>query len=62
MAANIEWTFSLEFAELVWSDGIKVERRIIPAAEMPPFGSHEFKIPSRNWQEMGSVCSVGLGR
>jgi hypothetical protein len=34
-----------EFAELVWSDGTKVDRQIVPAIEMPPFGSHKFKIP-----------------
>ena len=63
--ANIEWTFPLEFAELVWSDGKKVDRQIIPATEMPPFGSHEFKIPfdatGKKWVRFAVWDSVGDG-
>jgi len=63
--ANIEWTFPLEFAELVWSDGKKVDRQIIPATEMPPFGSHEFKIPfdatGKKWVRFAVWDSAGDG-
>ena len=42
--ASIEYTFPLEFAELVWSDGTKVERKIISLTDTTPFGTQE---PSR---------------
>jgi len=63
--ANVEWTFPLEFAELVWSDGNKVDRQIIPATEMPPFGSHEFRIPfdatGKKWVRFAVWDSAGDG-
>ena len=63
--ANVEWTFPLEFAELVWSDGTKVDRQIIPATDMPPFGSHEFKIPfdatGKKWVRFAVWDSAGDG-
>jgi len=44
-SATIEYTFPFEFAELVWSDGVKVDRRIIDLAGTAPFGVKTFKIP-----------------
>jgi hypothetical protein len=45
IAADVEWTFPLEFAEMVWGDGTTIERQIIPATHLPPFGRHRFEIP-----------------
>jgi hypothetical protein len=45
ITADVEWTFPLEFAEVVWGDGKKTERQIIPATELPAFGNHRFEIP-----------------
>jgi hypothetical protein len=45
VAAEVEWTFPLDFVELVWGDGKKTERQIISAAELPAFGKHKFRIP-----------------
>jgi hypothetical protein len=63
--ATVEWTFPLEFAELVWSDGQKVERQIVPATELSPFGSHEFKIPfdasGKKWVRFAVWDSAGDG-
>jgi hypothetical protein len=63
--ANVEWTFPLEFAELVWSDGKKVERQVIPATDLAPFGSHEFKIPfdptGKKWVRFAVWDSAGDG-
>lgn len=47
VAANVEWTFPLEFVEVVWGDGVHVERKIAPATQFKPFGSHRFEIPVR---------------
>jgi hypothetical protein len=63
--ANVEWTFPPEFAELVWSDGNKVDRQIIPITELPPFGSHEFTIPfdasGKKWVRFAVWDSAGDG-
>jgi len=45
IAADIEWTFPLDFVEVVWGDGTKTDRQIIPASELPPFGKHRYQIP-----------------
>jgi len=42
--ADVEWTFPLEFVEVVWSDGKTTDRQIIPATGLPPFGHHQFGI------------------
>lgn len=64
-SADVEWTFPLEFAELVWSDGNKIDRQIISATELPPFGSHEFKIPfdpaGKKWVRFAVWDSAGDG-
>jgi hypothetical protein len=63
--ANVEWTFPIEFAELVWSDGNRIDRQIIPATELPPFGSHEFTIPfdaaGKKWVRFAVWDSAGDG-
>jgi hypothetical protein len=63
--ANVEWTYPLEFAELVWSDGKTVGREIIPAMELPPFGTHEFTIPfdeaGKKWVRFAVWDSAGNG-
>ena len=45
IAADVEWTFPLEYAEVVWGDGHTTKREIIPVTHLPPFGQHRFSIP-----------------
>jgi hypothetical protein len=45
IAADVEWTFPLDFVEVVWGDGKKTDRQIIPAADLPAFGKKRFSIP-----------------
>jgi hypothetical protein len=63
--ADVEWTFPLELAELVWSDGTAVHRKIIPAIEMPPFGRHKFRVPfdatGKKWVRFAVWDSAGDG-
>lgn len=63
--ADVEWTFPLEFAELVWGDGDKTERQIIPATELSPFGSKQFRIPfeasGKKWIRFAVWDSAGNG-
>ena len=64
-AAEVEWTFPPEFAELVWSDGKKVERQVIGLSEMAPLSSHKFRIPfdstGKKWVRFAVWDSAGNG-
>jgi hypothetical protein len=64
-AADVEWTFPLEFAELVWGDGDKTDRQIIPATEFPAFGSRQFRVPfdpaGKKWVRFAVWDSAGNG-
>jgi hypothetical protein len=63
--ATIEYTFPLEFAELVWSDGAKVDRQLIDLTDTTPFGSKTFKIPfdvqGKKWVRFAVWDSAGDG-
>jgi len=65
IAAEIEWTYPLEFLEVVWGDGAKVDRQIINATDQPPFGSHTFRIPvdvtGKKWVRFAVWDSAGNG-
>jgi len=45
IAADVEWTFPLDFVEVVWGDGQKTDRQIISATDLPAFGRKRFSIP-----------------
>ncbi|MBI3263761.1 MAG: hypothetical protein HYZ58_11510, partial [Acidobacteria bacterium] len=45
IVADLEWTFPLDFVEVVWGDGQKTGRQIIAASELGAFGSKRFSIP-----------------
>ncbi len=45
IVADVEWTFPLEFAEVVWGDGKTTDRQIIPATDLASFGKKHFEIP-----------------
>jgi hypothetical protein len=63
--AAIEFTFPLEFAELVWSDGTKVDRKIIRLTDTGPFGAKNFRIPfdasGKKWVRFDVWDSAGDG-
>jgi hypothetical protein len=63
--ATIEYTFPLEFAELVWSDGAKMDRKIIPLTETTAFGTKSFRIPfdatGKKWVRFAVWDSAGDG-
>ena len=64
-SAEAEWRFPPEFAELVWSDGKKVERQIIDMRDKPPASSHKFSIPfqaaGKKWVRFAVWDSAGNG-
>ncbi|MBZ5591318.1 MAG: hypothetical protein LAP39_03715 [Acidobacteriia bacterium] len=45
ITADVEWTFPLEFVEVVWGDGERVDRKVIPTREAQAFGKQRFEIP-----------------
>lgn len=63
--ADAEWTFPPEFAELVWSDGNKVDREIIRLTDKAPFSSQKFHIPfdaaGKKWIRFALWDSAGNG-
>jgi hypothetical protein len=56
---------SLDFAELVWCDGSKVDRKIIDLKDTTPFGTKDFKIPfdaaGKKWVRFAVWDSAGDG-
>jgi hypothetical protein len=63
--AEIEWTFPLEFLELVWGDGTHTERQIVSATGVAPFGRQTFRIPfdatGKKWVRLAVWDSAGNG-
>jgi hypothetical protein len=63
--ATIEYTFPLDFAELVWSDGTKVSRKLIDLTDTCAFGKKTFNIPfdatGKKWVRFAVWDSAGDG-
>jgi hypothetical protein len=63
--ADVEWTFPLSFVEVVWGDGKKVDRQIISATDVGPFGTKHFAIPfdakGKSWVRFAVWDSAGNG-
>jgi hypothetical protein len=45
ITADVEWTFPLNFVEVVWGDGKTTDRQIISTTDLPAFGKKHFQIP-----------------
>jgi hypothetical protein len=45
IAADLEWTFPLNFVEVVWGDGTTTDRQIISTTDLPAFGKKHFELP-----------------
>ena len=65
MVADIEWTFPMEFVEVVYGDGKKTDRKIVSATDLPAFGRHHFEIPfdatGQKWVRFAAWDSAGNG-
>jgi len=63
--AEIEWTFPLEFVEVVWGDGTTTGRTVIRDTRQPAFGKHRFEIPfnstGKKWARVAAWDSAGNG-
>jgi hypothetical protein len=64
-SANVSWSFPLDFVEIIWGDGKKVERKIVDARTQGPFGNQVFNIPfdatSAKWVRFAAWDSAGNG-
>jgi hypothetical protein len=65
VVADLEWTFPLEFVEVVWGDGRTSGREVIPATDRLPFGRHRFEVPldaaGKTWARFAAWDSAGNG-
>jgi hypothetical protein len=65
IGADVDWTFPLNFVEVVWSDGKKVDRQVISATDLGPFGTKHFAIPfdatGKVWVRFAVWDSAGNG-
>jgi hypothetical protein len=63
--ASLEYTFPLAFAELVWSDGTKIDRQVISLTDTAPFGTKTFRIPfsaaGKKWVRFDVWDAAGNG-
>ena len=65
IAADVEWTYPLNFVEVVWGDGKKIDRQIIAATDLGAFGAKHFAIPfdakNKAWVRFAVWDSAGNG-
>lgn len=63
--ATVEWTYPLEFLEVVWGDGKTVDRKIVRATDVLPHSSRRFSIPfeaaGKSWVRFAAWDSAGDG-
>ena len=65
ITADVEWTYPLNFVEVVWGDGKKIDRQIIPAKDLGAFGTKHFAIPfdakGKSWVRFAIWDTAGNG-
>jgi hypothetical protein len=65
VAAEVEWTFPLDFVEVVWGDGDSTGREIISTTDLPPHSSKKFRVPfnaeGKKWVRFAAWDSAGNG-
>jgi hypothetical protein len=63
--AELRWTFPLRFAEIVWGDGSKTERKVIPLDSTREFGASKFAwtaaAPGWKWARLAVWDIAGNG-
>jgi len=65
IVADVEWTFPLSFAEVVWGDGKTIDRQIVRTTDTSAFGTKRFTIPfdakGKAWVRFAVWDSAGNG-
>jgi hypothetical protein len=61
----VQWTFPLDFVEVVYGDGETTGSVVVSATDMPTFGAKEFIIPfdarGQAWVRFAAWDSAGNG-
>jgi hypothetical protein len=65
IVADLEWTYPLNFVEVVWGDGKKIDRQIIAAKDLGAFGTKHYSIPfdakGKSWVRFAVWDTAGNG-
>jgi hypothetical protein len=65
IVADVQWTFPLDFVEVVWGDGERVSRATVDARDLPAFGRRTFTIPfdarGQAWVRVAAWDTAGNG-
>jgi hypothetical protein len=65
LTAEVQWTFPLDFVEVVTGDGEKTITKIVSATELGAFGRHTFEIPfdatGQAWVRFAAWDTAGNG-
>ncbi|HEY3091694.1 MAG TPA: hypothetical protein VGJ52_01300 [Vicinamibacterales bacterium] len=65
IVADVEWTFPLDFVEVVWGDGQRTDRQIISTTDATGFGQRRFEIPfdatGKKWVRFAAWDVAGNG-
>jgi hypothetical protein len=65
VVAEVEWTFPLEFVEVVWGDGTQTGQQVVSTTELTAFGTKKFSIPfdasGKKWVRFAAYDSAGNG-
>ena len=60
---DVAWTFPLNFVEVVSGDGKNIDTQVIPATDLPAFGTKHFSIPfdatGKKWVRVAVWDSAG---
>jgi hypothetical protein len=65
IVADLEWTFPLDFVEVIWGDGVKSDRQVISTTDLAPMSGKRFEIPfnaaGKKWARFAAWDSAGNG-
>jgi len=65
IVADVEWTFPLNFVEVISGDGTSSNRQVISATDLAPMGSRHFEIPfeagGKKWVRFAAWDVAGNG-
>lgn len=65
VVAGVEWSFPLEFVEIVWGNGETVGRQVRPTSDLGAFGSKSFRLDfdaeGKKWVRFAAWDSAGNG-
>ncbi|MFN7917353.1 MAG: hypothetical protein U0Q55_18555 [Vicinamibacterales bacterium] len=65
VVADLEWTFPLDFVEVVWGDGQRTNRKIVPTTDLPAHGKKRIEVPfdatGQKWVRFAAWDTAGNG-